>query len=187
LTTPEKVGKKLCVEVLSYVNHPTLRLLEEFSIKVDNPGRSESEQPLIREYYKDVTPFGHIIHSTTCTLSLQLNIRKPLLRGQGILRWRQTQEGSRGSQGGIQENFPQKIRTSKCFATDGSKMENKSFVGFPLIDTGDGIRLRFRIPKIPSTFTAEALAIGETLEMIKNRVGAKFRVFLGLRKRAERN
>jgi hypothetical protein len=62
--------------------------------------------------------------------------------------------------------FHQKMRTSKCFPTDDSKMENKLFVGFAVIDISDAISWKFRIAKIASTFTAEALAIGETLEMI---------------------
>jgi hypothetical protein len=43
------------------------------------------------------------------------------------------------------------MSTSKCFTTDGSKMEDKPFVGFASIS------------KVVFTFTAEALAIGETL------------------------
>jgi ribonuclease HI len=60
--------------------------------------------------------------------------------------------------------FKEKMKTSKCFTTDGSKMENKSFVGFALIDISDGNSWKFRIAKIASTFTAETLAISETLE-----------------------
>jgi hypothetical protein len=33
-------------------------------------------------------------------------------------------------------------------ATDGSKMENKPFVGFASIDMSDGISWKFRIAKI---------------------------------------
>jgi hypothetical protein len=61
--------------------------------------------------------------------------------------------------------FQERMRTSKCFATDGSKMDDKPFVGFASIDTNDGRSRKFRISKIASTFTAEALAIGETLEI----------------------
>jgi hypothetical protein len=52
------------------------------------------------------------------------------------------------------------MRTSKCFATEGSKMEHKPFVGFTAIDMSDGINWKFRIAKVASTFTVEALAIG---------------------------
>jgi hypothetical protein len=58
------------------------------------------------------------------------------------------------------------MRTSKCFARDGSKMEDKPFVGFASIDISDGISRKFRISKIASTFNAKAQAIGETLEII---------------------
>jgi hypothetical protein len=59
------------------------------------------------------------------------------------------------------------MRTSKCFATDGSKMEDKPFVGFELIDMKHSHSRKFRIAKIASTFTVEALAIGKTLEIIE--------------------
>jgi hypothetical protein len=50
---------------------------------------------------------------------------------------------------------------------DGSKMENKPFVGFASLDISDCISWKFRMAKIASTFTAEALVIGETLEIIE--------------------
>jgi hypothetical protein len=59
------------------------------------------------------------------------------------------------------------MRTSKYFATDGSESEGKPFVGFASVDINDGRSIKFRISKIASTFTAEALAIGETLELIE--------------------
>jgi hypothetical protein len=66
-------------------------------------------------------------------------------------------------------------------------MEDKLFVGFASINIKDGRSRKFRIAKIASTFMAEALAIGETLEIIeKNGLGAKLHDFLGLGKRVER-
>jgi hypothetical protein len=50
---------------------------------------------------------------------------------------------------------------------DGSKMENKQFVRFTTINISGGISWKFKITKIASTFTAEALAICETLEIIE--------------------
>jgi hypothetical protein len=44
-------------------------------------------------------------------------------------------------------------------------MEDKPFVGSASIR--DGRSMKFRICKIAPTFTAEALAIGETLEVIE--------------------
>jgi hypothetical protein len=79
------------------------------------------------------------------------------------------------------------MRTSKCFAMDGLKMEDRPFAGFASIDIKDGHSMKFRISKIASTFTAEPLAIGKTLEIIeKNRLGAKLHDFLGLGKHVKR-
>jgi hypothetical protein len=63
--------------------------------------------------------------------------------------------------------FQERMRTSKYFATDGSKMENKRFGGFASKHIIDGRNMKFRIFKIDPTFTAEALPIGETLEIIE--------------------
>jgi hypothetical protein len=59
------------------------------------------------------------------------------------------------------------MKTSKYFATDGSTMESKPFVRFPSIDISDSISWKFRVAKIASTFTAEALEIGETLDVME--------------------
>jgi hypothetical protein len=50
------------------------------------------------------------------------------------------------------------MRTSKYFAMNGSKIENKPFVGFASVDISDCISWKF-IFKIASIFTAEAQAI----------------------------
>jgi hypothetical protein len=47
-------------------SHPLVKLLEELSILVDNPGRGENEQPLTSNYYKEVTPLGQLIQSGDC-------------------------------------------------------------------------------------------------------------------------
>jgi hypothetical protein len=49
-------------------------------------------------------------------------------------------------------------------------MEDKPFVIFASIDNerwSYGCSMKFRISKITSTFTAEAITIGETLEIVK--------------------
>jgi hypothetical protein len=47
------------------------------------------------------------------------------------------------------------------------KNGEKPFIGFPSKDIKNGHSMKFSISKIASTFTAEALAIGETLEIIE--------------------
>jgi hypothetical protein len=59
------------------------------------------------------------------------------------------------------------MRPSKCFATDGSQIQNKPSVGFASIDVSYRISWKFRIAKIVSTFTAEALEIGKTKELVE--------------------
>jgi hypothetical protein len=40
-----------------------VQLMEELSTAVNNPGKGENEQPLISEYYKEVTSHYHLIQS----------------------------------------------------------------------------------------------------------------------------
>jgi hypothetical protein len=46
-----------------------VQLPEELSILADNPGTGGNEQPLISEYYKELTPLGHLIQSWNCPLA----------------------------------------------------------------------------------------------------------------------
>jgi hypothetical protein len=43
-----------------------VQLLEELSALVDNPRRGGKEQPLVSEYYKEVTPLGNLIQTGNC-------------------------------------------------------------------------------------------------------------------------
>jgi hypothetical protein len=51
------------------INHKMVQLLEELLTLVDNPGRRGKEQPLISEYYKEVTPLSHLNQSGNCSLA----------------------------------------------------------------------------------------------------------------------
>jgi hypothetical protein len=86
---------------------------------------------------------------------------------QGYLPMRVTSKEAELHNDEFKQIFHEKMRASKYFSTDGSRMENKPFVGFASIDINDDISWKFRIAKIGSTFTAEALAIGDTLEIIE--------------------
>jgi hypothetical protein len=142
-----------------------VQLLEELSILVDNPGRGQNEQPPIGEYYKEVTPLGHLFQSGNCSLSFNYTHESLFCEARvSFDEGRQIKVAENHEE--FKKDFHEKIITSKCFAMDGSKMENKPFVGFASIDISDGIREKSRITKIASTFTAEALATGETLEII---------------------
>jgi hypothetical protein len=61
--------------------------------------------------------------------------------------------------------FLESMRISKCFTMYGSEMEDKPLVRFASIDMKDGHSRKFRISNIASTFTVEALVVGETLEI----------------------
>jgi hypothetical protein len=126
--------------VICQANHPIVQLREKLSILVDNPGRGENEQPVISGYYKEATPLSHLIHSGNCLLafkytheSLFYETRVPF--GEG----KQAKDHDK-----FKTIFHKKMRTSKCFTTDCSKMESEPFVGFALIDIRDGTSWKFR-------------------------------------------
>jgi hypothetical protein len=85
--------------------------------------RGENEQLLISEYYKDVTPLSHVIQSGNCPLafnyayeSLFSEARVSFDEGRQI---KETEDHNKE----FKKIFYEKMRTIKCFTTDGSKME----------------------------------------------------------------
>jgi hypothetical protein len=141
-------------------------LLEELSILLDNPVRGENEPP-ISEYYKELTPLSHLIQSWICPLAFNHTYESLFYESRVSFDEGKHVTGAEDHNEELKK-VHEKMRNSKCFATGGSKMENKPFVGFAAIDISDDISCKFRIAKIASTFTAEALAIGDRLDIIEN-------------------
>ncbi|PNF30200.1 hypothetical protein B7P43_G08428 [Cryptotermes secundus] len=174
----KQLGKNYVSRCYTSTNHPMIQLLEELSALHDNPGRGENELPVISKCYKEVSPLGHLIQSGNCPKaydytyeSLFYEARVSFDEGRQI---KETEDHNKE----FYKIFQERIRTSKSFATDGSKMVDKPFVGLALIDINDGRRMKFRISKIASIFTAEAFAIAETLEIIeKTESGQNFTIF----------
>jgi hypothetical protein len=63
-----------------------VQLLEELSVLLDNPERAENEQPLISEYYREVTPLGHLIQSGNCPLAFNYTYESLFSESKSILR-----------------------------------------------------------------------------------------------------
>jgi hypothetical protein len=82
--------------------------LEELSILVNNPARGENEQPLISEYYKEVTPLSHLIQSGNCALAFNYTYQSLFYEARVSFDEKRQIKGSRGSQQGIQKNVPRK-------------------------------------------------------------------------------
>jgi hypothetical protein len=167
----KQLGRNCVSRCYTSNNHPMVELLEEVSTLVDNPGRGENEQPLISEYYKEITPLCHLIQSGDSPPAFNYTYESIFYESRvSFNKGRQIKEADHNQE--FKKILLEKMRTSKCFATDGSKMENKPRVGFASIDINDGRSRKFRIAKIASTFTAVALAIGRTLEII-NRIDSE--------------
>jgi hypothetical protein len=89
-------------------NHPMVQLLEELSTLVDNPGRGGNEQPLISEYYKEVTPLGRLIQPENCLPPFNYTYESLFYKAKNIFRLGKTNKGSKGSQRGIQKDYTRK-------------------------------------------------------------------------------
>jgi hypothetical protein len=115
-------------------NHPFVNLLEELSTLVDKPGRGENEQPLISEYYKEVTPHCHLIQSGNWPLAFNYKYESILYEARVPSdEGRQIKEAEDHNEG-FKKIFRETIGTSKCFTTDGWKMESEQFLAFASID-----------------------------------------------------
>jgi hypothetical protein len=102
-------------------NHPVVQLLEKLSNLVNNPGRGGKEQPLINEYYNEVTSLDHLIQSGYCPLAFNYTYESLFYEARVSLdEGRQIKEAKDHN-----EEFNtifQERMISKCFTMDGSKM-----------------------------------------------------------------
>ncbi|KAK2578805.1 hypothetical protein KPH14_012834 [Odynerus spinipes] len=69
------------------------------------------------------------------------------------------------------------MENTRTFFTDGSKIENKTFVGFAVLDCSKNVVCSFRSYKITSIFTAEAMAILEALKIVEGALERNFSIF----------
>jgi hypothetical protein len=162
-----RVGRNYLFRCYTSSNHQMVQLLEELSILVDNAWRVENEQPPISEYYKEITPLDHLVQSGNCLLGFNYTYESIFYETRPSFVEERQAKDSEDHNEELKKIVHEKMRGSKYFVTDGSKMENKPFIGFTSIDINDGISWKLRIAKITFTFTAEALAIGETIEIIE--------------------
>jgi hypothetical protein len=63
-----------------------VQLLEALLTLVGNPGRVENQQPLFREYYKEITPLGHLIQSGNCPLGFNYTYEARVSFDEGTQR-----------------------------------------------------------------------------------------------------
>jgi hypothetical protein len=75
-----------------------VQLLEELSILVDNPIREENKQPLISDYYKEITPLGHVIQSWNCPLPPTTHTKASSTKTGYLATREDKNKESRGSQ-----------------------------------------------------------------------------------------
>jgi hypothetical protein len=71
----KQLGRNYVSSCYTSSHHPMVKLLEELSILVDNPGRGENVQPLLSKYYREVTPLRHLIQSGNCPLAFNYMYR----------------------------------------------------------------------------------------------------------------
>jgi hypothetical protein len=123
-----QLGRNYMLRCYTSSNHPMVQLLRELSNLVDNPERGGKEQPLISEYYKTVTPLSN---NPIRELSQAFNYTYRILFYKAIVSFdegRQIKEAKDHKE--YKKIFQERMRTSKCFAMNGTKMKTKPFVGF---------------------------------------------------------
>jgi hypothetical protein len=120
-----------------------------------------------------ISTLGHLIQSGKCPLAFNYTYESLFYKARvSFDEGRQINEAKDHNEE-FKKIFQERMKTSKCFAMDGSKLEDNPFVGFASIDIKYGRSMEFRISKIAPTFRAKALAIGETLEVIEKYTRSK--------------
>jgi hypothetical protein len=110
-------------------------------------GEEKNEQPLISEYYKEVTPLGHLIQLGNCPLAFNYTYESRFYEARVSFGERRQIKEAEDHNKEFQKIFHEKMRTGKCFTMDRLKLETKPFIGFTAIDISDGISWKFRIAK----------------------------------------
>jgi hypothetical protein len=117
----KQLGRNYVSRCCTSNNHPMIQLLEEVSTLIDKPGRKENEQPLISEYYKEVSPHCHSIQSGNSHLAINYTYESIFYVARvSFDEGRQIKEAEDHNEE-LKKILLEKIRKSKYFATDCSK------------------------------------------------------------------
>jgi ribonuclease HI len=162
------LGRNYISRLLTFSNHPALDRISQLSNRRNHPTWIHTgKEPLFLTCYKEVEPMHHLIAHSDKPLMYSHPYRT--LFQQVRVSFIEGQTARSSAQGNTMINSLVKDleNSNRCLFTDGSKTEGCPFVGLASVASTEPAAKLFRTSGYASIFTAEAMAIIETLELIK--------------------
>ncbi|XP_034938092.1 uncharacterized protein [Chelonus insularis] len=140
-----------------------------------------NKMPTIIECYQDIDKVGHLLEASKISLCFKYEYQAlwfdPAVSFEEGYRIKESKDKNRE----FDKIFRDLLEEAEWFFTDGSKMEGKPFVGFAVVRGNDGTTFKWRTTTFASIYSAEALAIIETLMLISQSERTKFAIFADAR------
>lgn len=160
-------------------NHRVFAALEEIAEIEDNPVviNREGNIPLI-ECYRDLNRIGHLLATSNKPFCFLHPYDSTFFQPPVSFEEGQIIKASDNADATFKSIFKDTLCNSECFYTDGSKTPGNAFVGMSSVRIHPDQETRgFRSVSFSSIFTAEAMAIAETLSWISRLDGSSFAIF----------
>ncbi|XP_043267665.1 uncharacterized protein [Venturia canescens] len=162
--------QKFLTKVLSFSGHPLIDIVRETSESFNHPLLVTSlAKPLMVKCFEEIEPFSHIVASFEfphlCNTEFLITMYRPVISfKEGLIV-----QSSPSPQSEFLAIFNEEVSREKIemFFTDGSKMGEEQFVGFATFRTNTSTLTKRRSDSKTSIFSAEAMAIVETLQIIQ--------------------
>ncbi|XP_023703181.1 uncharacterized protein LOC111862205 [Cryptotermes secundus] len=174
--------KLLCDNYISRIytlsNHPLLARISQLADTRMHPTRIHTgQEPLILTCYKEIEPLHHLIAHSDKPLIYSYPYKTSFHQARVSFAEGLAASSSPQGKAMIDSLVKELEGSNRCFFTDGSKTEGCRFVGFASVTSTNSTANLYRTSKYASVFTAEAMAIISTLEMIKQSPNTHFSLF----------
>ena len=153
------LGRNYVTRVLSDSTHRVTSALQEILDFIENPVNVGGGGA---ECYRDHLGKAHLVSSSSRPLCYEYAYESILFQPDVSFKEGFCIQRASDCRVAFSGVFSDCLRSSKCFYTDGSKMSDSTYVGFAFV-CQDGEPHPFRSVGWSSIFTAEAMAIVETL------------------------
>jgi hypothetical protein len=176
------LGRNYLTKCFVTNNHPRIQILRDLNKVMEDPGNSMGQHiSLIIECYRDLEFVDHLLEKGSVPLCYNYLYDGMMYKAKVSIEEGVDIKNSLDCKGEFPCRFDDALKTSTCFTKDGSKREGKSFTGYALLDIKQDASEKHRTLNIAYIFTAERLAIAETLKRIQKYESSRSIVFSDLK------
>lgn len=161
------LGRNYLSKAISRNHHPVISVTKSYLDLLEDPTyiKRRSVPCLIQEFY-NLERISHVFQQSEAPMHYCVQYEALLFKLLINFDQRKVINQAKVVVLKFQKVFISLLSRSQCFFTDGSKMDNKEFVGFAVVWENINAVYSYRTVDLAPIFTAEAMAIEETLNMI---------------------